>query len=40
MRAERPEPDCHGGENGAEGEKDLQAGFLVFFLTRCGRDLP
>jgi hypothetical protein len=38
--AERAQPHRNRGEQRAEGEKELQAGFLVFFLTRCGRFLP
>ena len=40
VRAERAPPDRSRGEQCAEGEEQLQAGFLVFFLTRCGRFLP
>jgi len=40
MRAERAEPDRRGGSERAEDEENLQAGFLVFFLARCGRFLP
>ena len=40
VRTECAEPDCHRGCKRAEDEKQLQAGFLVFFLARCGRFLP
>jgi hypothetical protein len=40
MGAERAEPDRRGGSERAEDEKNLQAGFLVLFLARCGRFLP
>jgi hypothetical protein len=40
VRAERAQPDRDRGEQCAESEEQLQAGFLVFFLTRCGRFLP
>jgi len=40
VRAERAQANRHGGSKRAEDEEQLQAGFLVFFLPRCGRFLP
>jgi hypothetical protein len=40
MGAERAEADRRGGSERAQDEKNLQAGFLVLFLARCGRFLP
>lgn len=40
MSAESTEADRQCGEQRAEGEKDLQAGFLVFLFGRPGRFLP
>jgi hypothetical protein len=40
MGAERAEADRRRGSERAEDEKNLQAGFLVLFLARCGRFLP
>jgi len=38
--AERAQADRGRGGERAECQKDLQAGFLVFFFARCGRFLP
>ena len=38
--AERSQADRSRGGERAECQEDLQAGFLVFFLERCGRFLP
>jgi hypothetical protein len=40
MRAERAEPHRQRGEQRTQEEEYLQAGFLVFFFSRCGRFLP
>jgi hypothetical protein len=40
MRAERAQTDRHRGSQRAKDEEQLQAGFLVLFLARCGRFLP
>jgi hypothetical protein len=40
MGAECAEPHRRGGSERAEDEEKLQAGFLAFFLARCGRFLP
>lgn len=40
MRAEGAQPDRRGRKQGAQDEKELQAGFFVFLLGRPGRFLP
>jgi len=40
MSAKRAQADRDRGGERAECQEDLQAGFLVFFLARCGRFLP
>jgi hypothetical protein len=40
MRAEGAEADRQRGEQRAEDEEDLQAGFFVFLFGRPGRFLP
>jgi len=40
VRAERAERDGERREQRTGGEKELQAGFLVFFAGRPGRFLP
>jgi hypothetical protein len=40
MSAKRAQADRDGGGERTECQKNLQAGFLVFFLARCGRFLP
>jgi hypothetical protein len=40
MRAEGAQSHRERGEQGAEGEEDLQAGFFVFLFGRPGRFLP
>ena len=40
VSAERAQADRDRGGERAECQENLQAGFLVFFLARCGRFLP
>jgi hypothetical protein len=40
MRAEGAEADRQRGEQRAQGEEDLQAGFFAFLFGRPGRFLP
>jgi hypothetical protein len=40
MSAKRAQADRDRGGERTECQEDLQAGFLVLFLVRCGRFLP
>jgi len=40
VSAKRAQADRDRGGERTQCQEDLQAGFLVFFLARCGRFLP
>jgi hypothetical protein len=40
MRAKGAKHDCRGAEERADCQKRLQAVFLTFFFSLCGRFLP